>query len=171
MSTVQNIPQSSSLSNSKRDEDIQLILSLLQNRVDELKDDVYVSKELLQNGVKTELSSEIEGTLENPIRAMTSVKKDIDGKIASLITTILKGLFEAHKEIIKEAYKTSQASYPSHLHFCIVLREDNAQNRNRIFNILDWYDSYEFAPYFQVDFQFVPEELASCLSYSEKFTF
>jgi len=72
-----------------------------------------------------------------------------------------------HKNLIQEVLKTKS---DSDLHYCIVLREDTFENRNKVFSILDIYDGIEFSSLFPVEFQFIPADLVSKIEFTEKIT-
>jgi hypothetical protein len=57
------------------------------------------------------------------------------------------------------------------LHYCVVLKEDTFENRNKIFGILNFYEQQDFSAFFPVDFQFVPIELSSKIEFEEKYSF
>ncbi len=150
----------------KRDEEIKFILTMLNNRVDEIKENVLVSSELLNQGIKTSLSSDIEKTIEDPLALMLNVKEDVDCNFEKIADSIIRKLLTHKGELIQKAFKSKV--FDHNLHYSIILKEDTFENRENVFHILDAYETTSLSKYFPVDFQFVPLELANEINYLER---
>lgn len=163
---TQKINADSDPVSNKREEEISLILKLLENRIDEFKHDIDLSKELLGGGVKTGLINDIEKTIENPLSQLLSLREKLDFELKDFAKNIIKALLKRKKELIKEVYRCE--SFENESLYCIVLSEDNIENRESIFEVLDVYDTILSNNLYPVSFQFIPENLRAEINYIEK---
>lgn len=148
---------------------LRAILYLLQTNLEEFKDEVDRSYELLKIGEMTELTKKIEGTLSNPIDSVLNVSNNIDGQVKQIVDIFVKSFFRKNKATVNSAYRSKTSL--NDLHYSIVLKEDNIDNRNKIFDFFDKYDLLEIANKYPVYFQFIPVELVNKLNYSEELKF
>lgn len=148
---------------------LRAILYLLQTNLEEFKDEVDRSYELLKIGEMTELTKKIEGTLSNPMDSVLNVSNNIDGQVKQIVDIFVKSFFRKNKETVGAAYRSKTSL--NDLHYSIVLKEDNIKNRNKIFDFFDKYDLLEIANKYPVYFQFIPVELVNKLNYSEELKF
>jgi hypothetical protein len=130
---------------------------LLQTNLEEFKDEVDRSYELLKIGERTDLSKRIENTLENPINSIFQLSSNIEQQIKEIIDRIVKGFLRHNSAIIYSAFRTKTTM--NDLHYSVVLKDDNIDNRNAIFDFFDKFDLLEFSLKHPVYFQFVPQEL------------
>lgn len=148
---------------------LRAILYLLQTNLEEFKDEVDRSYELLQIGEMTELTKKIEGTLSNPMDSILNVSNNIDGQVKQIVDLYVKSFFRKIKETVSNAYRSKTTL--NDLHYTIVLKEDNMENRNKVFDFFDKYDLLEIANKYPVYFQFIPVELVTKLNFSEELLF
>lgn len=148
---------------------LKAILYLLQTNLEEFKDEVDRSYELLKLGEMTELSSKIENTLSNPIDNVFHVSNNIDTQVKYIVDKFVKSFLAKNKSIIAGAYRSKTSL--NDLHYSIVLNDDNIKNRNSIFDFLDKYDLLDIANKYPVYFQFVPSELINKINFSEEVKF
>lgn len=151
---------------SKREEDIGLILKLLENWLDELKQDVSVSKALLPEGIKTNLVNDIEKSIDNPYTLLFSLRAKLDGDLKEISADIIKLLLNYKNDLISAAYRTE--NFEAEAVYCIVLKDDSFENRETVLQLLDIYEAIIQNNACLVNFQFVPENLADVLTYIEK---
>jgi hypothetical protein len=59
----------------------------------------------------------------------------------------------------------------NNLHYSIVLKDDNIENRSTIFEFLNRYDLLDLSNKYPVYFQFIPIELAHKINRIEEFSF
>ncbi len=145
---------------------LKAIFYLLQTNLEEFKDEVDSSYELLKLGEKTNLSKHIEDTIEDPLNSIFGISNEIDIQIKLMIDRIIKSFLNKNAGIIKEAFKTK--TLLNDLHYSIVLKEDNISNRSKIFEFLDKFDLLDISKKYPVYFQFVPVELIGKISTIEK---
>lgn len=145
---------------------LKAILYLLQTNLEEFKDEVDRSYELLKIGEITNLTKEIETTLSNPMGNVFQVSNNIDGQVKHILDIFVKSFLRYNKQILTSVYRSKTSM--NDLHYSIILKEDNVDNRNKIFDFFDKYDLYDISSKYPVYFQFVPEELISKLNYSEE---
>ncbi len=144
---------------------LQAILYLLQTNLEEFKEEVDRSYELLKIGEKTDLSKKIEDSLEAPINSIFKLSSNIDSQIREIIDRMVKGFLKHNSEIIKIAYRTK--TNLNDLHYSIVLKQDDIDNRNKIFDFFDKFDLLDIATKYPVYFQFVPNELIDKIKVDE----
>jgi hypothetical protein len=137
---------------------LKAILYLLQTNLEDFKDEVDRSYELLKIGEKTTLSKEIEHSLDNPIQSIFGLSTTIDVQVRLIIDRIVRAFIKSRAKLVASAYRTLLPT--SDLHYCIVLNKDTTANRAKIFEFLDRYDLLDISENYPVIFQFVPQELA-----------
>ena len=147
---------------------LKAILYILQTNLEEFKDEVDRSYELLKLGEKTDLSKKIEDTLSDPIKSIFQLSTDIDNQIKEIVDRIVKSFLKHHSDIIREAFKTKTSM--GDLHYSIVLKKDDIDNRNKIFDFFDKFDLLDISSKYPVYFQFVPAELIGKILVSEPIT-
>ena len=136
---------------------LKAILYLLQTNLEEFKDEVDRSYELLKVGEKTNLSKKIENTMEDPINSIFKLSSNVDNQIKEIVDRIVKAFLKHNSEIIQGAYRTKTSL--NDLHYSIVLKKDDIGNRNKIFDFFDKFDLLDISSKYPVYFQFVPIEL------------
>ncbi len=134
---------------------LQAILYLLQTNLEEFKDEVDRSYELLKIGEKTNLSEKIEATIDDPISSIFKLSLDIDNQLKSIVDRIVKSFLKHNSSILQSAYQLNTTN----LQYAIVLKNDNIDNRNKIFDFFDKFDLLDIADKVTVNFQFVPAQL------------
>lgn len=137
---------------------LKAILYLLQTNLEEFSDEVDRSYELLKIGEKTDLSKKIEDSIDDPLTSIFKMTSNIDDQVKEIVNRIAESFLKHNSEIIQSAFR-SKASL-NDLHYSIVLKTDNMDNRNKIFDFFDKFDLLEISRKYPVYFQFVPEELA-----------
>jgi hypothetical protein len=147
----------SSITADKQEKQLQAILYLLQEKLDEFKNEVDSSYELLKIGEKTELSKQIENSIENPIESLFNTSKLINTQIKDILDRLVVSFLHTKKNVINSAYKNSPSS--SQLSYSIVLNEDTNLNREKVFEFFNLLYSLEFSDEFPIAFQIVPIEL------------
>jgi hypothetical protein len=148
---------------------LKAILYLLQTNLEEFKDEVDRSYELLKIGEMTDLTKKIEDTLSNPMDSVFLVSNNIDNQVKHIVDIFVKSFLRNRKSIVASAYRSKTSL--NDLHYSIVLRDDNIDNRNKVFDFFDKYDLTDVSAKYPVYFQFIPVELVSKLNYSEEFKF
>lgn len=142
------------------------ILQAVGSRVHELKNNISTSQELLKLGVDTNLTTELRNLLKDPLSKMLSLRVDIDNTISELLTFVITRYFKNHEDIIEKAFRTDTGK--NDLHFSIVLKNDNFENREIIFNLLRDYkystDLWDLLPLY---IQFIPIDLVEKIKNKE----
>lgn len=145
------------------EEQVEVILHLLQQVVNHFKLDVDTSKELFSLGAKTKLASNIEESIKDPLKNMFSTAKNLDNIINDFIDkTLIQNFLKSRSDILESAYKMNQ--FDPNLFYLIVLKQDNENNRDLIFDFFDKYDYLEVSKKYPVYFQFVSNEFAEELN-------
>ncbi|MCZ2140037.1 MAG: hypothetical protein LC096_01465 [Bacteroidia bacterium] len=144
---------------------LKAILYLLQTNLEEFRDEVDRSYELLKIGEKTDLSKKIESTIDDPLTSIFKMTSNIDDQVKDIVDRIVKSFLRHNSEIIQNAYRNKTSM--NDLHYSIVLKTDDINNRNKIFDFFDKFDLLEISRKYPVYFQFVPVELADKMLISE----
>lgn len=150
----------------KRQEDIALILKLLENRLDELKQDIFLSKELLPDGIKTNLVNHIEMTIDNPFSQLLFLREKLDNDLKEFSRDIIKALLKSKKNIINEVFRCED--FESETLYCIELKKDTFEHRESVLELLDVYESLLANNPCPVNFQFIPCNKTVELRYIEE---
>ncbi len=82
---------------------------------------------------------------------------------------MVKTYFKENNSIISSVYRSKTAL--NDLHYSIVLKEDNMENRNKIFQFFDNFDLLDISTKYPIYFQFVPVELTGKINYAEEIKF
>lgn len=144
---------------------LKAILYLLQTNLEEFRDEVDRSYELLKIGERTDLSKKIEDTIDDPLTSIFKMTSNIDDQVKDIVDRIVKSFLKHNSEIIQNAFRTKTSM--NDLHYSIVLKTDDINNRNKIFDFFDKFDLLEISKKYPVYFQFVPVELADKMLISE----
>ena len=153
----------------KREEKIKEILLALDNHVDELKNEVGLSHDLLSQGIKTSLSVDIEKTLDNPLHEITKVRGKIDATIINIVDSIFNYAFQKFSDKIKSVFKSK--TFEEEMLYIVVVKNDGFEVRDELWGILNFYDSLDISNIYPVNFQFVPIELAEKITNAEPVNF
>lgn len=160
--TFQNIDTSSD----KQIKSLKAILYLLQTNLEGFKDEVDRSYELLKIGEKTDLTKKLEKTLNNPLGHLGEISMNIDEQVKNIIDTFAKSFFKQNQKLISSVYRSKTSL--NELHYSIVLKEDNIDNRTQVFEFLNKFDLFDLSSKYPVFFQFVPVELVNNINYAEE---
>ena len=147
---------------------LKALLYLLQTNLEEFKDDVDASYELLKIGEKTELSRKLEKKIDNPIGEIFQFSNKIDLQVSQILDKIIKGYFQKNNNLIFKAFKTRKNI--TDLHYSIVLKSDNIENREVFFDFLNKLDLANINQKHNVYFQFIPAKLIDKINFSEELT-
>lgn len=154
-------------SSEQRIKQLKAILYLLQTNLEGFKDEVDRSYDLLVKiGEKTDFTKSIEKMLNDPLGNLGDISSNIDEQVKTIINTIAKGFFKENQSLISSVYRSNTSL--NELHYSIVLKDDNIENRNKIFEFLDKLDLLDISTKYPIYFQFVPAELVSKINYIEE---
>jgi hypothetical protein len=145
---------------------MQMFLGLLKLYAEDFKDEIVLSKDMLDVGVKTTMSQRIENTIDNPLLSLFNMTNQMDDSVKGIIASIAKGFLAEKKDYIQEVYQTKTSS--NSLYYLIVLKEDKTEIRDEIFNFYDKYDLLDIADKYPVVFQFSKSELIPHIYNAEK---
>lgn len=154
------------ITNDSKISQLKALLYLLQSNLEELKDEVDMSYELLKVGEKTELLKKLEEKINNPIEDLLQFSNTIDAQVRQILHKIIQGLFKKNSDIIDKVYKTRSSI--NDLHYSIVLREDTMENRNVLFDFLNKFDFDNLNQKHNIYFQFIPAHLIDKIKFSEE---
>jgi len=144
---------------SKSQGNLKAILYLLQNNLEEFGREVNSSYELLKLGEKTKLTEAIEHALNDPMGNINNISLEIDQQIKNMLDIFVGSFFNFKKEIVHSAYRNDDSG--TNLTYYIVLKVDNYETRDSMFDFFDKYDEYEISYRYKIFFQFVPIEFES----------
>lgn len=149
------------------DEKIHLILELMKLQVDDLKKDIHLSQDMLCTGAKTNLASNIDKAIQNPISPLLEVKANIDSSIKTIINETVKQYFNGHRDIIATAFLTDTGKGRHDLHYTVVLKKDNQKNRTSVLGLLRDYRCVDVAEDYPIHIQIIPQEVSSKIKRKE----
>lgn len=141
----------------KREKELKSILFLLENKVEEMADEIHRSNELYKIGERTPLIESIEKTLSEPTKTIFELSKDIEKIIYSIVNKAVTEFFTTKKILLENLYRITNTANP--LTYAIILKEDNFLNRMEIFEFFEKYDLTDFSEKFPVIFHFVPTDI------------
>lgn len=146
--------------------ELKAILFLLQTNVEKYWEEIDSSYELLKVGQMTDLTKKIDETLSNPLSILTEASNDLDFQVKRIVDFYVKKFFSQNKGYLTTAFRSLTPQ--NELHYSLVLKEDNIENRNKIFEFLEHYDLMDIANKYPVYFQFVPIEFIGKLRLAEE---
>jgi hypothetical protein len=153
-----------------KDKRLKAILYLLQERLEEFKREVDRSYELLSIGELTDLSKQIkESITSGPLSGIIDVSNDIDMKMKQLLDSFVVSFFKYRQDVIDTVLRCENSSHE--LYYAITLKEDDIDNRNKIFEFYDKYDLLDISNRYPIYFQFVPKELRKKIKVGEMINF
>ncbi len=117
------------------------------------------SYKLLEVDEKTDMVRYLETLVNNPLGVLAKRKDSLDGQGVDILDTIVKIWFNELKDKAQTVFRTDTCKQD--LHYCIVLKEDNSENRMEFLNILDWIANGELGERFYLNFRFVSKESAT----------
>lgn len=169
MSDYNKIPPSTDatddLSSGKSDPVINLLLQALDNRADQLKQDIAISQEMVKLGIDTDLIGLIKKVVDNPMNTLMEGRNSLDYHVAGIFTAVIKSYFARYKDKVYKAFRTETKN--NDLHFTIILNEDSFENREALQEFLIGYHQTQFAELYPIYFQFAPKELESKIPVKE----
>ena len=152
--------------NDNKLQQLKAILYLLQTNLEEFKDEVDSSYELLKIGEKTSLSKKLEQKIDNPINDIFEFSSEIDYQVNYILDKVVRGFLKKNSNVIDKAFKTKENHYD--LHYSIVLKEDNINNRTKMFSFLDKFDVMDISQKHPIYFQFIPKQFIDKINYQEE---
>lgn len=145
---------------------LKAILYLLQTNLEEFKDEVDSSYELLKIGEKTSLSKKIEKSIDNPLEDIFEFSSKIDNQVNYILDRVIRSYLRKNTNLVDKAFKTKDNW--NDLHYSIVLKEDNLHNRTKLFTFLDNFDVMDISQKHPIYFQFIPKNLIHRINYNEE---
>lgn len=149
-----------------QDQLVHYILKAMECRVDEVKNEIDISKQMHTLGVETDLIKTLNTLVADPLSHLIGLKNDINNTISSLVILIVKEYFKAKKNIVQKVFHCENGSNNNML-FAIVLTEDNYENRTEIFSFLRDYKSSNLWEALPISFQIVPSDIEHKLTIKE----
>lgn len=140
------------------------ILNAISQYFKDFANRIDADKELLGAGAKTELISQIETNLINPLQNLAEYHQQITESANRIINSAVKLFLSENKNIIHYACLTD--AKPS-LHYSILLKEDTPENRKQIFSFFEHYDLQDFSQQFPVYFQFLTPDIKADIPATE----
>ena len=144
-------------------------LFILQQALEDLKNDVDRSYALHDLGEKTEIVKQIENMLDNPLNSIFEMTEEFDNFINSIVSTLIYGFLKSKKDLIKSIY--SERTNSNDLFYAIVLNNDNLENRSAILRFYDFFYSLDISRKYPINIQFVPSSLENKFSKFKQISF
>lgn len=151
---------------SRNRKQVKAALYLLQTHLEDFRGDVNRSYELFKIGEKTELIENLEKALNDPLENLGGVSDAIDQQVKSLVDMLFASYCRYKKNNIQSVYRNQGSG--TELTYYIVLKKDNYNERDAMYEFFDLYDNYEISHRYKLYFQFVPIELEPKLTVSHK---
>lgn len=138
--------------------ELRAILFLLQSRLEKMLDEADRSYELLDKiGEKTDLAKKLEKMIEDPLAPLLIGSMEMNNKLASFLEKIFSKNLAANKNDIEKAFV--QRCHQRELSFVIVLKDDNEEARDRVFEFLSEYEETPIFEIHPVNFHFSTVEM------------
>lgn len=149
----------------KKESELKAIMYLLQNKLEEMAEEIYRSYELYKVGKRTPFVESLEETLNQPSKSIIELSLDIDKVLHSMINKAVIEFFSTKKELIEQLHRTTNTANP--LTYAIILKEDSFENRASIFDFFDKYDLTDTARKFPVIFHILPKGMEDAIIQSK----
>lgn len=148
------------------DQLIHNMLKEMEYRVDEVKNEIDISRQMHPLGVETDLIKTINNLVEDPLSHLIGFKNDISNTINGVLILILKEYFKTKKNIVKKAFLCNNENNQNML-IAIHLIDDNYDNRTEIFSFLSDYKSTNLWEALPISFQIIPANIEHKLHIKE----
>ncbi len=145
--------------------DLGSILNLLQSVLQRITEDIEVSSAMLPMGVMTELSTQLQDAIDNPLQNVIDTANNIDAQIKGMLHRSVVTFFRSKGDMIVEVLRSDTAF--GDLYYSIVLKDDTIESRQEIFDFLERYDLLNIATKYPILFQFTPAELVDKVNVKE----
>jgi hypothetical protein len=161
MEQVTTIPQ-----NQHKDQLIHYMLKAMECRVDEMRSDIDISQKMHPLGVETDLIQTLNKLVQDPLSHLIGFKSELNETISSVVILILKEYFKSKNDIVEKAFYCDNGNNNNML-FCVILKEDNYENRTDVFSFLRDYKASNLWDALPISFQIIPQNLESKISIKE----
>jgi len=160
--TVKN--QTADLSVTER---IHKFFYLLQDDLEKFQVEVEKSYKLFKVGEKTTFTEALEDYIKNPTKGFFANANEVSKVALSLINGWVTIHFKKNSALLQKALHY-QKSADGALYYYVTLKEDNSENRRKILEFFDRYDTSGLSFRYPVFIQFVPKELIGKINVSLK---
>ena len=117
-------------------------------------------------GIMTNLSTQIQIAMDNPLQNIVSSAAQIDLQIKEILNKSVVNFLKSKNDKVYRALR-SETAYGD-LFYSIVLKEDNIENRQEMFDFLDKYDLLNISTKYPILFQFTPVDLVDKINAKEE---
>ena len=107
--------------------------------------------------------------MDNPVKDIFEFSSKIDNQVNYILDKVIRGFLKKNSKLVDQAFKTK--ANQNDLHYSIVLKNDNLDNRNKLFSFLDNFDLMDISQKHPIYFQFIPKKLISKINYNEEIKF
>lgn len=156
----------SNIASDKKIKDLGNILSLLQSALEGFTEDVTVSNQFLPMGIMTDLSQQIQNVMDNPLQSIVNTATQIDLQIKEMLNKSVVSFLKSKNDKIISVLRSETTH--GDLFYSIVLKEDNINNREEMFDFLDQYDLLNISTKYPILFQFMPIELVDKINVKQE---
>lgn len=150
----------------QEDDQVKALMILMQSMFETSIEEITKSKALREVNISDELALHLEKMVNKPLTSMITLFSRFEDDMKSMIESLVVTFLKSKSKLIKGAYRTK--TEVNDLHFCVVLKKDNLNNRIKIFDFYNQYDHLKIANTFPVYFQFVPEQAEDKIEFAHK---
>jgi len=132
--------------------------------LNQLKGDAQISQDLLALGTKTGLAQLIEQVVVDPFSFNIDALKRHHTELVKYVGFYVMAYLRAKFEYIHKLYKHETVTG---INYFIILNEDNTQNREIFFQLLDHYEALKINAILPINLSFIPQEVIEKMTLPE----
>ncbi|GGH03650.1 hypothetical protein [Mucilaginibacter phyllosphaerae] len=132
--------------------------------LDQIKSTAEHSKELLSSGAKTGLAQLIEQLAIDPLTFNIDALKRYHAELLKYVDIYVVAYMRTKQTFINKLYKYSTTTG---INYFMVLNEDNTENREVFFQLLDHYENLKINAVLPINVSFLPKEAVGQIDVEE----
>ena len=142
----------------------QKMLEMLGAFTESMNAEVEMGKTLTDLGISNSFTDSIDEALLDPLKISMDGFLQFESLITAYMDKIVRSFLKTKKRLIYRAFKTYEGAS---LHYCIILYNDNLNNRGKLYALPQQFLYTGYGRRFPVVFQFIPREMETELKIFE----
>lgn len=120
-----------------------------------IEGDAKLGQVILELGGKTKLAQAIEQFAVNPLQFTINNLKNTHKQLLIMVDAYIMGYFTSKASLIENLYKYETSTG---INYFLILNEDNTENREVFFDLLDHYETLHIINVLPINISFLPKE-------------
>lgn len=121
----------------------------------QIEGDAHLGQEMLKLGTKTKFAQVIELIAINPFQFTIESMKRNHLELLKMVDGYMMGFFKVKADLIEKMFKHQTMSG---INYFLILNEDDTENREVFFDLLDHYETLRINNILPINISFLPKE-------------